>query len=160
MAIGDALAVALLALRGFSPGDFAQYHPGGSLGKQLYLKVGDIYPSNQKPFVHLDSDLKSVILEMTSKRLGVTAVLDAREKLVGIITDGDLRRMLQNTIALDSLHAKDIMSSTPKTIAPDALAIEAFRMLQEKNINQILVVDEGRYLGVVHIHDLIREGIL
>ncbi|HEX5625604.1 MAG TPA: KpsF/GutQ family sugar-phosphate isomerase [Saprospiraceae bacterium] len=160
MAIGDALAVALLALRGFSPGDFAQYHPGGSLGKQLYLKVGDIYPSNQKPFVHLDSDLKSVILEMTSKRLGVTAVLDAQEKLAGIITDGDLRRMLQNTIALDSLHAKDIMTSAPKTIAPDALAIEAFRMLQEKNINQILVVDEGRYLGVVHIHDLIREGIL
>ncbi len=160
MVMGDALAVALLALRGFSPMDFAQFHPGGSLGKQLYLKVKDIYPLHEKPSVSEQANLKEVILEMTSKRLGVTAVLDSQNKLSGIITDGDLRRMLQKSISMEGLHAMDIMSRNPITISSDALAVEAFRLLKEKNITQVLVADATNYLGVIHIHDLIKEGII
>jgi arabinose-5-phosphate isomerase len=160
LVIGDAIAVALLALKGFSPNDFAQFHPGGSLGKQLYLRVRDIYPNHDKPFVSIHANLKEVIVEMTSKRLGVTAVLDDENKLVGIITDGDLRRMLQRAVSLDSLSAKDIMSTNPKTILENALAIDAFKTLKDQNISQILVVDNDQYLGVIHIHDLIKEGIV
>lgn len=160
MVMGDALAVSLLALRGFTPMDFAQFHPGGSLGKQLYLKVKDVYPLHEKPAVFEYTALNEVILEMTSKRLGMTAVLNQENKLVGIITDGDLRRMLQKTSSMESLQAKDIMSANPVRIAPDALAVEAFKVLKDRNITQVIVADDDRYLGVIHIHDLIKEGII
>ena len=157
--MGDALAVALLALRGFTPDDFAQFHPGGSLGKQLYLKVSDIYPLHGKPQVFWNSGLKEVILEMTSKRLGVTAVLDDQSHLLGIITDGDLRRMLQKETTLDKVEAHQIMSRSPKTISSLSLAVEAFKLMKENNITQLLVVDDQTYKGVIHVHDLIKEGI-
>ncbi len=157
--MGDALAVALLALRGFTPEDFAQVHPGGSLGKQLYLKVSDIYPLHGKPQVFWNAGLKEVILEMTSKRLGVTAVMNEKSELLGIITDGDLRRMLQQETRLDQIQAHHIMSKSPKTIGSTALAVEAFKLMKENNITQLLVVDEHIYKGVVHVHDLIKEGI-
>ncbi len=160
LAMGDAIAVSLLALKGFSPNDFAQFHPGGSLGKQLYLRVRDLYIQNEKPAVSLHADLKEVIVEMTSKRLGLTAVIDDDQKLIGIITDGDLRRMLQKTMSLENLHARDIMTRNPKTISENALAIEAFKLLKDKNISQVLVTKDDTYLGVVHIHDLIKEGIV
>lgn len=160
MVMGDAIAVSLLALRGFTPMDFAQFHPGGSLGKQLYLKVKDVYPLHEKPAVFEQTGLHEVILEMTSKRLGMTAVLNQEHKLCGIITDGDLRRMLQKTILMESLQAKDIMSANPVRIAPDALAVEAFKILKDRNITQVIVEDGDQYLGVIHIHDLIKEGII
>ncbi len=160
LVMGDAIAVALLAIRGFSSKDFAQFHPGGSLGKQLYLKVSDVYPNHEKPFVSIHANIKEVIVEMTSKRLGVTAVLDDDKKLAGIITDGDLRRMLQKSVSLDSLTAADIMTENPKTISEYALAIEAFKILKDRNISQILVVENDQFLGVIHIHDLIKEGMI
>lgn len=160
LVMGDALAVSLLALRGFSPNDFAQFHPGGSLGKQLFLKVSHIYPLHGKPSVIPDSSLAEVIVEMTSKRLGVTAVLGKDGHLEGVITDGDLRRMLQNNIKFDQLKAKDIMNINPKVIDSDAMAVEAFKLMKDLNITQLLVVDKDKYIGVVHLHDLIKEGIL
>ncbi|MDQ3143156.1 MAG: CBS domain-containing protein, partial [Bacteroidota bacterium] len=160
MAMGDALAVALLSLRGFTEKEFAQFHPGGSLGKQLYLKVSDIYPSHQRPEVNESANLKDIILEMTSKRLGMTAVTDSHNNLVGIITDGDLRRMLQSDQDFAKILAKDILSSNPKTVASHEMAVYAMGLMQEFNITQLLVVDEGQYLGVIHLHDLIKEGIL
>jgi arabinose-5-phosphate isomerase len=160
LVIGDAIAVSLLALKGFTPHDFAQFHPGGSLGKQLYLKVSDIYIHHEKPVVHIHASLKEVIVEMTSKRLGVTAVIDDDGTVRGIITDGDLRRMLQKSGSLENISAKDIMSNAPKTISETALAVEAFKILKDQNINHILVVDKEQYLGVIHIHDLIKEGIV
>ncbi|MBL7821421.1 MAG: KpsF/GutQ family sugar-phosphate isomerase [Saprospiraceae bacterium] len=160
MVMGDALAVSLLALRGFTPMDFAQFHPGGSLGKQLYLKVKDIYPMHEKPAVNEQASLKEVILEMTSKRLGMTAVLNTEKKLQGIITDGDLRRMLQQSNSIESLKANEIMTQNPVTISGDAMAVEAFKILKDKNITQVIVVDGNDYLGVIHIHDLIKEGII
>jgi len=159
LAMGDALAVALLNLRGFDSNDFAKYHPGGALGKKLFLKVSDIYPNNEKPAVSAESSLKEVILEISSKRLGVAAVVD-NDKLLGIVTDGDLRRMLQQDTNINELFAKDIMSAAPKSITSDALAVKALQVMQENNITQLLVVDNKNYLGVIHLHDLIREGIL
>ena len=159
LAMGDAVAVALLEMRGFGSADFAKYHPGGALGKKLFLKVADLYPNNEKPFIQINSSLKEVILEISSKRLGVAAVID-NNKLLGIVTDGDLRRMLQEDSDINKLSAKDIMSVTPKTISKDALAVEALKVMQENNITQLLVVDNEIYLGVIHLHDLIREGIL
>jgi len=160
MAMGDALATALLALRGFSPHDFAQFHPGGSLGKQLYLRVSDLYPHNARPIVYLDQTLPQVIIEITSKRLGATAVLDEQERLQGIITDGDLRRMLERSADINGLRAADIMSTSPKTIAPDALAVKALELMRRNSITQLLVAEEDAFRGVVHLHDLIREGII
>jgi arabinose-5-phosphate isomerase len=161
MAMGDALATALLALRGFTPKDFAQFHPGGALGKQLYLRVNDIFPNNEKPAVQLDTDLPSTILEMTSKRLGATAVLDESGMLRGIITDGDLRRMLSRGVDLSQLQAKDIMGTHPKTIQENALAVKALQILRANSITQLIVVDaEQRYRGFIHLHDLIREGLI
>lgn len=159
LAMGDALAVSLLKMNGFDSNDFAKYHPGGALGKKLFLKVSDIYPNNEQPSVSLSSSLKEVILEISSKRLGVAAVTD-NNKLLGVVTDGDLRRMLQQTDDVLSLLAKDIMSETPKTISKDTLAVKALQIMQENNITQLLVTDEDEYLGVIHLHDLIREGIL
>jgi len=162
MAMGDAMATALLALRGFSPGDFARFHPGGSLGKQLYLRVSDLYLHNQVPAVFPDSPLREIIEEMTSKRLGATAVLFSGSRLLaGIITDGDLRRMLTGNPHLETLTAAEIMSTDPVTIGEDTLAIKAFEALRSRNISQLVVTGRaGEYLGFLHLHDLVREGLV
>ncbi|WP_304141637.1 SIS domain-containing protein [Mesoflavibacter zeaxanthinifaciens] len=159
LVLGDALAVTLLELRGFTSRDFAKYHPGGALGKKLYLRVLDISSVNEKPQVTLDTSIRDVIVEISEKRLGVTAVVEDK-KIVGIITDGDLRRMLSKVDDFSSLTAKDIMSSNPKRIAEDAMAIDAMEVLEENGISQLLVEKEGHYAGVVHLHDLIKEGII
>ena len=160
VAMGDALATALLAVKGFTPADFAQFHPGGALGKQLYLRVRDIYPNNQKPVVEENTSIQKTIIEITSKCLGATAVVDEDNHLLGIVTDGDLRRMLEKGLSMENLKAIDIMSPTPKTIRPDALAVNALQMMRQSSITQLLVVEEGEYLGVIHLHDLIREGLI
>lgn len=159
LVIGDALAVALLDLKGFTDKDFAKYHPGGALGKKLYLRVSDLTILNEAPQVTPTASLKDVILEISAKRLGVTAVVDSTG-IVGIITDGDLRRMLAKNDSLDGLSATDIMSPSPKTIANDAMAIEAKHLLEENGISQLLATENNKYKGVVHIHDLIKEGII
>jgi arabinose-5-phosphate isomerase len=160
MALGDALAVALVAYKGFSPGDFAKFHPGGTLGKQLYLRVRDLYPLHERPAVGPYATLNEVILEISSKRLGATAVLDENEQLTGIVTDGDLRRMLQRGGDFSHLRAHDILSPHPKTIAPDALAVDALALMRQHSITQLVVLEEKKYLGMVHLHDLIREGLV
>jgi arabinose-5-phosphate isomerase len=161
MAMGDALATSLCAVRGFSPKDFAQFHPGGALGKQLYLRVSDLYSHNARPMVLPDAGIKRTILEITSKRLGATAVVDAEEKVLGIVTDGDLRRMLERLDNWTGVCAGDIMSQQPKTIVDQAMAVHALEIMRNHSISQLLVVDEaGKYVGVVHLHDLIREGIV
>jgi arabinose-5-phosphate isomerase len=159
LVMGDALAVCLQDLRGFSTKDFAKYHPGGALGKRLYLRVSDLIKNNQIPKVHASDSIAKVIVEISERRLGVTAVLE-NEKLVGIITDGDLRRMLSKTTDINHFTAKDIMGKKPKTVQENAMAIEALEKLETNNITQILVVDvHENYVGVVHLHDLIKEGI-
>jgi len=161
MAIGDALAISLMNIKGFSSMQFAKFHPGGSLGKQLYLRVSDLYKQNEKPAVNIDADIKSIIVEITSKRLGATVVLDKEKKIKGIITDGDLRRMLEKNIDLDKITAKDIMTLSPKTIKSGKLAVMALEKMRNNSITQLIIVDEeGKYLGFIHIHDLIREGIV
>ena len=159
MVMGDALAICLLELRGFSSKDFAKYHPGGALGKKLYLRVSDMSEVNQKPLVNLQTSLKEVIIEITEKMLGVTAVVEAG-KILGIITDGDLRRMLSKTDNFIHLTAKDIMSENPKTIDSNAMAVDAMELMDKHGISQLLVEHDGVYAGVVHVHDLIKEGIL
>ena len=159
LVMGDALAVCLLELRGFSSTDFAKYHPGGALGKRLYLRVSDLSSVNEKPQVQLDTNVKQVIVEISEKRLGVTAVVE-NEKIVGIITDGDLRRMLTKSDAFIHLTAKDIMSLNPKRIDEDAMAVDAMELMETNEISQLLVENNGTYAGVVHIHDLIKEGII
>ena len=159
LAMGDALAVCLLKMRGFDSNDFAKFHPGGALGKRLFLKVADLYPVNEQPKVTLTTPLKEVILEISSKRLGVTAVTD-NGKMLGVVTDGDLRRMLQKTDSITGLYAKDVMTTSPKTITPDELAVNALQLMKQNNITQLIVVEGGKYLGVLHLHDLIREGII
>ena len=159
MAMGDALAICLLELKGFSSSDFAKYHPGGALGKKLYLRVADIVVNNQKPQVDINAKVKDVIIEISEKMLGVTAVMD-KEKVVGIVTDGDVRRMLSKYDNISGLTARDIMTSNPKAIDVDTLAIKALKLLQEKSISQLLAFDGETYAGVVHIHNLINEGIL
>jgi arabinose-5-phosphate isomerase len=159
LVMGDALAVCLQDLRGFSSKDFAKYHPGGALGKRLYLRVSDLIKNNQTPTVDIDSPIAKVIVEISEKRLGVTAVLE-NKKLVGIITDGDIRRMLNKTTNINHFTAKDIMGKDPKTVSQDAMAIEALEKLERDSITQILVIDaQEKYVGVVHLHDLIKEGI-
>lgn len=161
MVMGDALAVCLMELNEFTGKDFARYHPGGNLGKKLYLKVDDIYRLNEKPFVKKDASLKDVIFEISRGRLGATAVVDEAGKITGIITDGDVRRMLEKTSDVSKIKAEDITTSNPKTIQPDLLAIEAFETLKKFDINQLLIADvNGIYLGILHLHDLIREGII
>ncbi len=159
LVLGDALAVCLLELRGFSSKDFAKYHPGGALGKKLYLRVHDISSINQKPKVSLNTGIKQVIVEITEKMLGVTAVVE-EDKIIGIITDGDLRRMLTKVDDFSKLTAKDIMSENPKRIDVNAMAVEAMDVMETYGISQILVEDNGKFAGVVHVHDLIREGII
>jgi len=160
LVMGDAIAVCLLKLNNFSSKDFAKYHPGGALGKQLYLRVSDLIKDNQVPHVSENDSIAKVIVEISEKRLGVTAVIDAKNTIVGIITDGDIRRMLSKTTKIDSFTAKDIMGNKPKTISSDAMAVEALERLENNNISQILVTDNAnKYIGVVHLHDLIKEGI-
>lgn len=159
LVIGDALAICLLELRGFSSKDFAKYHPGGALGKRLYLRVNDLSSMNQKPQVHLATNVKQVIVEISEKMLGVTAVVE-NNKIVGIITDGDLRRMLTKSDSFMELTAEDIMSSNPKRIDSDAMAIDALELMETNEISQLLVEHQGDYAGVVHLHDLIKEGII
>jgi len=160
MALGDALAICLLDLRNFSARDFAEYHPGGSLGKQLYLKVSDIYLHNELPLVSPDAPLKDVIIEISSKRLGCTAVVDDSKKLLGIITDGDLRRMLEKNINLHDVKAADIMTRSPKKIEKDEFAAKALHAMQEAGITQLVVMDGEKIAGFVHLHDLLKEGIV
>ena len=159
LVMGDALAVCLLELKGFTSKDFAKYHPGGALGKRLYLRVSDLIKINELPQVSEDDSIAKVIIEMSAKRLGVTAVTK-NDKIIGIITDGDIRRMLSKSTDINSFLAKDIMSKNPKTIHIDAMAIDALDKLENNSITQILAVDEANnYAGVVHLHDLIKEGI-
>ncbi len=159
MALGDALATSLLALRGFSPSDFAVFHPGGALGKQLYLRVSDLVVHNACPAVRTEDSLERVILEMTSKRLGATAVLDEEDQLVGIITDGDLRRMLNEGIPESGIKAGAIMSRNPKTIEAEQLAVRALSKMRQYSITQLIALKEKKYVGMIHLHDLVREGI-
>lgn len=159
MALGDALATALLDQRGFSSQDFARFHPGGSLGKQLYLRVSDLYPANEKPVVSPSSSIRETILEMTSKRLGAAVVVDG-DRLVGIITDGDLRRMLEKEQETRHLRAEEIMTRAPKTVQADDLAVHALEVMRGYNITQIPVCQGETYVGMIHLHDLIREGLI
>lgn len=158
LVIGDALAVCLLEKNNFSSKDFAKYHPGGALGKKLYLRVHDLISNNELPVVTPTTPIKDVIIEISKKRLGTTAVLE-NTKIVGIITDGDLRRMLKDNTDISKLLAKDIMGKNPKTISVDAMAIQALETMENNNITQILVEDGTKYVGVVHLHDLLKEGI-
>jgi arabinose-5-phosphate isomerase len=159
LVMGDALAVSLLKNRDFSSEDFARYHPGGALGKKLYLRVGDLSVNNEKPEVDINDKIRKIILEISSKRLGATAVTE-NGKLVGVITDGDLRRMMEKYDDVDPLTARDIMSPSPKTIDKEQLAVTAFKTMKDNNITQLLVVDNGIYSGVIHLHDILKEGIL
>ncbi len=160
MVMGDVLAVCLMQLNGFSGQDFAKFHPGGNLGKRLYLRVTDLYKANESPKVLANASLKEVIVEITEKRLGVTAVIDPENQVLGIITDGDLRRMLEKTDDIHSITAKDILSLHPKTVEPSTLAVEALDVLRNNDISQLVVAENGNYLGILHIHDLVREGIV
>ncbi|PTX19600.1 arabinose-5-phosphate isomerase [Pontibacter mucosus] len=161
LALGDALAVSLLEARGFSSADFATLHPGGSLGKRLYLKVEDIYTQNEAPCVKENATLREVIIEISSKRLGATAVVsNDSEKLVGIITDGDLRRMLNKYEKVEGLTAADIMTPSPLTIEPENYAAEAMARMQAKSITQLIVTKSGKFEGFIHLHDLLKEGLV
>jgi sugar isomerase, kpsF/gutQ family len=159
LVLGDALAVCLLEMKHFGSSDFAKYHPGGALGKRLYLKVSDIVSHNQKPEVSPDTDIKKVIVEISEKMLGVTAVLNNHE-IVGIVTDGDIRRMLSKTDSIKGLTAKDIMSVNPKTIEVDCLAIDALHLMKKNKITQLLATKQGEYVGIIHLHNLIQEGLI
>ncbi|PHI18880.1 D-arabinose 5-phosphate isomerase [Lewinellaceae bacterium SD302] len=162
MALGDAMATALLALRGFSSKDFAQFHPGGSLGKRLYLRVDDLAGHHECPRVSADATLREVIIEMTAKRLGATGVVSKDDdRLLGIITDGDLRRMLTNRTKVDHLKAADIMTAEPRTVLQGTLAVKALEAMRTNSISQLPVCGPtGRYIGMIHLHDLIREGLI
>jgi arabinose-5-phosphate isomerase len=161
MVMGDALAVALLYNKDFREQDFARYHPGGSLGKKLYLRVSDIVSNNEIPVSKPNDNLKDVILEITKKRMGATAVLDKKGKIVGIITDGDVRRMLQEQNDISQVFAEDLMSAKPKTIDENEMAIKALRKMKENNISQLLVTNnKNEYIGMIHLHDLLKEGLI
>jgi len=160
LVMGDAIAVCLMELKGFSSDDFAKFHPGGMLGKKLYLRISDLYSDNENPKVLLNQSLKEVIVEMTKKRLGATAVIDEQENIKGIITDGDLRRMLEKNHLSEKILAKDIMTSDPKTIGPDELAVNALDLMRKHEITQIPVVKQGKYVAMIHLHDLLKEGFI
>ena len=158
LVMGDALALILMRCRGFSSDDFAKFHPGGALGKQLYLRVKDLYTRNERPEVGPDDNLTQVIIEMTHKRLGATVVMED-ERLLGIITDGDLRRMLMKYPNIEQVKAAQIMTSNPKTIDADALVVDALHKMRENSITQLPVMHDGKYLGIIHLHDILKEGI-
>ncbi|PQB03905.1 KpsF/GutQ family sugar-phosphate isomerase [Aureitalea marina] len=159
LVIGDALAMSLLEMRGFSSKDFARFHPGGSLGKQLYMRVSDLTALNEKPMVSPDANVKEVIVEISEKMLGVTAVIED-DKIIGIITDGDLRRMLVSVDNMNGVTARDIMTKDPKLIDNDAMAVKAMELMDQHGITQVLAQENGKYMGVVHIHNLTKEGII
>ena len=158
LVLGDALAISLLELRGFTAADFAKFHPGGALGKRMFLRVEDLSVNNEKPAVDMNESMDNVIIEISSKRLGTTAVLD-NNKLVGVVTDGDLRRMIQKHANYQSLKAKDAMTSHPRTIDYDALVVDALTIMRENNITQLPVTKEGYYVGIIHLHDILNQGI-
>jgi arabinose-5-phosphate isomerase len=158
LVVGDALAMTLLKLKGFTAADFARYHPGGTLGKKLYMRVGDVV-AREIPQVSIDERIRPIIIEISSKRLGATAVIDHAGNLAGVITDGDLRRMLEKGNDVTNLTAKEIMTINPKTISIDELAINAFDKMEKNKITQLVVLQDGKYAGMVHIHDILREGI-
>lgn len=160
LVMGDALAVCLLSMKGFSAEDFARFHPGGALGKRLYLRVGDLSKQNQSPRVHIGAGIKEIIYEISSKRLGATAVVDDAGILMGIVTDGDIRRMLEKHDNTSGLTAKDILTPSPKTIDEQELAVEALELIRNHNISQVVVTNNGKYSGFVHLHDLVREGLI
>lgn len=160
MVMGDALAICLMEMNGFGTADFAKFHPGGMLGKKLYLRVVDLSSQNEKPAVLKEASISQVIVEMTKKRLGTTAVVENDNTIAGIITDGDLRRMLEKTADFSNLQAKDIMSKNPTTIGAEVLAVNALETMKTKDISQLIVVENERYAGIIHLHDLIREGII
>ncbi len=160
LALGDALAVCLLEARGFSSDDFAKYHPGGTLGKQLFLTVEDVFPKNMVPIVGEDASLSEIIIEISGKRLGATAVVDRNNRLAGIITDGDLRRMLQHRTDIQNVKASEIMTQNPKTISREDFAVRAYNKMKEFNITQLVAMDGENIAGFIHIHDLMREGIV
>ncbi len=160
MVMGDALAVALLENRGFDDRDFAKYHPGGTLGKKLFLRVNDIIAHSEKPISSPNDLIKEVIIEITKKRLGATGIIE-NNKLTGIITDGDVRRMLQDNLDITQVKAEDVMSKNPKTIQNTALAVDALKKMRENNISQLVVIDNSKqYMGMIHLHDLLKEGII
>lgn len=158
LAMGDALAICIMELKGFKASDFARYHPGGALGKKLYLRAGELTDNARTPQVEPGAAISSVIVEISAKRLGATAVVE-NDSLVGIITDGDLRRMLEKSLSFSHLQASDIMTAGPKTIGYDALAVEAFELMERHSITQLPVLREGRYAGFIHLHDILKEGI-
>lgn len=160
MVMGDAITTCLMELRGFNSEDFARFHPGGTLGKKLYLHVGDLSIHNEKPTVKTNSKLKEIIIEITKKRLGVAVVLDPNNKIAGIITDGDLRRMLEKDLYHADVKAKEIMTLNPKTIDSKELAVNALDIMRKNNITQLIVTTKNNFQGIIHLHDLIREGII
>lgn len=159
LAMGDALAVCLIENTGFTSEDFAKFHPGGTLGKRLYLKVSDLMMKDTRPQVNTNSDLKQVMVSITQNRMGATAVIKD-DAIAGIITDGDLRRMLQKETELNSIKALDIMSKNPKCIEEDQLAVSALDLMRKNNVSQLLVTQNEKYIGILHLHDLVREGII
>jgi arabinose-5-phosphate isomerase len=156
--MGDALAVTLLKCRNFSSQDFSKYHPGGTLGKQLYLTIGELAAQNEKPEVDTNAPIKEVIFEISKKRMGATAVI-SQNRVVGMITDGDIRRMLEKSTNIGKITAKDIMAKSPKTVDANALAVEAFHMMESFNITQVVVIKNDKYKGIIHLHDILKEGI-
>ena len=160
LVMGDALAVCLLKMRGFSPEDFAKYHPGGSLGKRLYLTVGDVYDKELRPWVQPQETIQNTIINISQNRLGATVVLGVNDELMGIITDGDVRRMVEKGKPMDSLAAADIMSRNPKVVQKSELAVNAFSIMEKNKITSVVVMDGGKYVGLIHIHDVLREGIV
>ncbi len=159
LVMGDVIAVCLMKKKGFNVADFAKLHPGGALGKKLYLRVSDLYVENEKPEVRPDQLLKEVILEMTRKRMGVTAVTAKDGTLAGIITDGDLRRMLERN-GLENIRAKDIMTKNPKVVLPSEMAVNALDIMRKAEITHLVVAENGKYLGMIHLHDLVKEGLI
>ncbi len=160
LVMGDALAVVLMEMKGFGSEDFAKFHPGGMLGKKLYMRVSDLYTTNERPFVLGTADLKSIIVSISKGRVGATAVLNEQAEVEGVITDGDLRRTLEKDVPLNTLTAHDIMTSSPKSISPDELAINALDKMRNHDITQLVVSRDGQYLGIIHLHDLVREGLI
>jgi arabinose-5-phosphate isomerase len=160
MVMGDAIAICLMEKKGFNVEGFARFHPGGALGKKLYLRVADLYADNAKPEISTEASVKEVIMEITKKRLGATAVTGADGKLAGIITDGDLRRMLEKSDSIQNITARDIMSPNPKTIAPSEMAVNALDIMRKNSITQLVVAEKATYLGILHLHDLVKEGLI
>lgn len=159
LVMGDCLAVCLMEMRNFKSEDFAKYHPGGALGKKLLLRVKDLLDESKKPTVKPDTDIKTAIFEISEKRLGVTAVVE-NGKILGIITDGDIRRMLSKTDNISGIKAADVMTQNPKSVTPDSMVVEALNIMEDFSITQLLVAENGQYKGIIHLHDILKEGVV